>query len=278
MELIDIQLLHEAPESTNIIRSKKSSSRQTSQDTGDSQISEVTYDSQISEATERITNQSTLRQYISTAQGLSPQDNHVHPAQRQSFYGQKTLEKEFSNDTKGLSDLSIHANEESQHSDEHLPNKKILDTETKSGLPGEFITHSTFNNEDTSHSDYVQRSVNTDAISHEINKVDSDIKSEEKSIISADTFFDIFNKLFAEIPLTMYMKFITTFLGSILLFMFLLKFTPLKFVFNKRRKKKRIKRSERLQRILVEPTHTENDIYVQYNPFQYYVWEDSPEY
>ncbi|SCA59814.1 hypothetical protein PVC01_000026800 [Plasmodium vivax] len=232
MELTEIQLLHKTPESTNIIRSRKSSSRQTSQDTGDSQISEVTHDSQTSEVThdsqtsevtERTTNQSTPRQSISTVPEVFPQDNHVQPAQKQSFYGQDRLEREFPNDPEGLTDLSIHANEESQFSEENLPNQENIDKGTKSALLGEVLTYSNLNNEDTSHSKSIQGSDNTVTISDEINKVDSDTESEDKSIISEGTFFDIFNVNFAEIPLTTYIKFVTTFLGSILLFMFLLK-------------------------------------------------------
>lgn len=79
-----------------------------------------------------------------------------------------------------------------------------------------------------------------------------------------------------EISLTEYIKFTITFLGTIILFLFLLKFTPLKFIFNKRKKKRRRKRKERLKRILSGPTHAENDIYMLYSPFQYYQWEEPP--
>ncbi|SCO65242.1 VIR protein [Plasmodium vivax] len=141
--------------------------------------------------------------------------------------------------------------------------------------------HGRFSNENIHRSNIIPIETNTHsyfetATLHNVNTLNKTAGSTEGLISTEGVRLQLNDATPGAISLTEYIKFIITFLGTIILFLFLLKFTPLKFIFNKRKKKRRRKRKERLERILSGPTHAENDIYMLYSPFQYYQWEEPP--
>ncbi|CAI7723922.1 PIR protein [Plasmodium vivax] len=253
---IIIKLLKEpSPERKNKKRIHESVNRRTSEGVDASKNFQLNHHSEVSMDTENSQHHHTSVQNVSPAQEI--------PLKRKGSDEDEKVDKRFP-EFSGYS--SDHKHLYTQEQETHRQN-----SHGHGGFSNENIYRSNISSIETNAHSYYESST-----LHNVNTLNKTAGSTYGHSSTEGVILQLNDAPPGEISLTEYIKFIITFLGTIILFLFLLKFTPLKFIFNKKKKKRRRKRKERLERILSGPTHAENDIYMPYSPFQYYQWEEPP--